>query len=165
MGGTHETTKVKRELKIVSKTAIAIERAKKELERKDLEKDLPVWLRDRFGKMIENTDLIEFTGLVGLTILIKAAIDKSEEIKDGIHPIITWGNLFVTLPEGYKAVFSGIPFWYDIIKEDEKYEGWLPDSMDWLVAFGLAFLIVRHGDALLKAGTSIGSFVSGLILK
>ena len=54
--GIHETTKIKREIKLTQKTAVAIARAEKELDRKDLEKDLPVWIRDRLGVMAERID-------------------------------------------------------------------------------------------------------------
>jgi len=159
MGGTHETTKVKRELKLVSKTAIAIERAKKELNRKDLEKDFPIWLRDRFGEMLSKIDPIESLAIFGLTVIIKGVIDTSEEIRSKLHPFVTFGNI----PEGYKSVFSGIPFWYDLVKDDEKYEGMLPDALDWVAAFGLAFVIARHGGALLSAGSSIAGLITGLL--
>lgn len=156
--GKHQITKDKKEIKQLTKIAVATERAKKALDRKDFNKDWAVWLRNHLGKMLENIDPLELTAILGITVLVKGVIDKSEEIRSKIHPFVTFGEI----PEGYKAVFSGIPFWYDLVKEGEKYEGLLPDSMDWLVAFAVAFVIMRHGSTLIGAGGSIINVIIGL---
>lgn len=153
--GKHQLTKDKRDIKSLTKIAAATARAEKELDKKI---DIPLWLKARLEKIIDKVDFLELVALIGITVLVKGAIDKSEDIRSKIHPFITFGEI----PEGYKAVFSGIPFWYDLVKEGDKYEGMLPDFMDWIVSFGVAFVIVRHGGAILGAGGSLLNTITNL---
>jgi hypothetical protein len=118
-------------------------------------KPLEVSLREHIGKLIDNSDPLEIGAVIGLTIIVKLTIDKTEEIRGwlattgglytefetiiGKQTLLTWlGNAL-----GLKPV------------ETEKYEGMFPDWADWIISFAIAYIIVRHGGAifgLLKGG-------------
>ena len=150
--GKHQLTKDKKEIKQLTKIASAMERAKRVLDRKDLEKDLPVWIRDRLGTMIEKIDPLELVSVIALTPLVKGAVETYSKIAlntpwyaylFGVAGVLIAN---VANPEGTGQEFI------------EK-EGW----QLWLVSFGLTYVIVHNFGALLSAGSSIASIAGALL--
>jgi len=146
--GKHQITKDKKEIKQLAKIAAATRRAEKILERKDLEKDLPVWIRDLLGKILEKIDPMEFIATIAIMPLVKAAIDKSPDV--------------LSLYQDLLMIGSPILGWLfkQILKPDELPK--LDETMSWLISFGLAFIIVRNFGEILATGKSIGGWIAAL---
>jgi len=112
--------------------------------------------------MMRRIDPLEFAAVGGLTMVIKSVIDETEEIRGRIRAIAVIGEL----PEGMKAVWSGIPFWYVLVPEGETFEGMFPEWVDWLFAFGIAYVLVRHPEVVTEmftGATKLTTFVLGLL--
>ena len=153
--GIHETTKIKREIKLTQKTAAAIERAKKELDRKDLEKDLPVWLRNKLGDMLVKVDPLELISVIALTPLVKGAVETFAG---------TVSNLLETPWYAYLFGVAGILI-SNILDPSEEGQQFIAKNQWelWLVSFGLTYVIVHNFGSLLSAGSSIASIAGSLL--
>jgi len=147
--GKHQITKDKKEIKQLAKIAAATRRAEKILDRKDLEKDFPVWLRDRFGKMLESVDLLELAATIAVMPLVKAAVDSSDEILGLYQKLLILGSPIL----GW--LFA------ELVKPEETVK--LDDTMSWLISFGIAFIVVRNFGQILKTGQSVGGWVTALL--
>jgi len=145
-------TKVK-EVKALVKAEI---KAKQEAE---ASKDWKVSLREHIGKMIDRVDPLEVVAVLSLTPLVKSIIIDpvngfltklgkfSTEISD------EWEYAFSSFAAFFDFSYSGLEAWMKKQgKEPEKSIGW-PDWMMWIIAFGVAFLIVRYAGLILSAGT------------
>jgi hypothetical protein len=106
-------------------------------------------IRDHIGKWIDNLNPLELAATIGLTIIIKTLIDKSEEIRGWLE---TTGGLYAEFETflGRQTLLKPIGQALGL-KEIEKgsFEGVFPDWMDWLIAFTLAYIIIKHGGQLL----------------
>lgn len=149
--GTHEATKIKRQIKLTAKTAAAIKKAERDMERKDLEKDFPVWLRDRIGKMFEKVDPLELVSVIALTPLVKGAVESYAAFAVNTP---WWAYLFGPLGILYTNL-NVDPETQKIIGEEQ----W----QIWLVSFGLTYVIVHNFGALLEGGKSILNIASALL--
>lgn len=174
--GIHETTKIKKEIKLTTKTAAAIEKAKRDLDRKNLWKDLPLDLKDALLKMVSNIDPLEVAATIGTTIVIKNLIDTSEAVRGAIKA--------ATGLEDFDLINSivnpgwGVSIWIfnlitgkaptdinqeEIIEKAKSFEGLFPDWMDWLIAFSFAYMLVKYGDSIFGGVTNISTFIMGFL--
>ena len=144
--GVHETTKIKREIKLTQKTAVAIERAKKELDRKDFWKDFP---KIALMEIIKKIDPLKFTATIALTPIVKMALDKAPEIFSLYQKLILIGSPII-----------GWIFTETV--DAEKFK--LDETFSWLVAFGVSYLVVENFGSILSSGGDIAGFVGKLFL-
>lgn len=127
---------------------LVVARLKGEDQWKKTKKGMYRELLNHFGKAVDRIDPMETVATIGLTILIKQLIDTSEDIRGQIKSI---GGLY-----GEYYLFGQRGTWLRIVAnviglkeaDAEKYEGFFPDYMDWLIAFTLAYIIIRHGGSL-----------------
>lgn len=131
--------------------------ARKEWEER--KSNIPHQIKKLIVRLLENVDPLEAAGVLALTIFVKATIDLTEEFRGQIQALVVLGEL----PPGMKTVWSGIPFWYHLIPEGEEYEGIFPDWQDWIIAFGIAYMISKHGGALVQAATNMTSIIRGFL--
>lgn len=127
------------------------------------------WFRDAVRKLIsdlgEKIDPLELMAILGLTWTVKQIMDiKFPDFRSSIFvsgaAVPTWGiegglrGLRDELAAGITGTETGIE-WKQLLA--------FPDWQEWIVAFVIAFIVIRHGDALLA---SIGSLVKvvGLLL-
>lgn len=170
-GSKNLKTKVK-EAKKITKAEI---KAKLEEFYKAKDKFTLVNIKNYLAQTLKNIDPIEAAAIIGATFLVKYAIDTSEEIRGAIKVTTGLNELDLLLQivsPGWGVSKILWSFLSGQIKDKsqeeiqqyaEEYEGMFPDFIDWLIAFGVAFIVVRHGDTIFKQFTSIGGFVTGLI--
>lgn len=123
--------------------------------------NIPYKIKELISKYLENIDPLETAACIGTTIIVKALIDKSEEIRAAIKPF--W---VASLDDPNKYVWSGIPFWYIKQESGVDFEGLFPEYMDWIIAFGIAFIVVRHPEVIttmFQGVTSLSGFILGLL--
>lgn len=114
-----------------------------------------IWLREQVEKNLHR--IPEGVAILGMTVLVKHAIDASEELR----------GILADFPRDLAYAIGDILFKiFNIQKEEkppsqdrEKYEGFFPDWADWLIAFSIAYIIVKHGGQI---ALGLGDAVSGL---
>ena len=79
--------------------------------------------------------------------MIKQAIDGSEELRAKLK---TLGGLYSEFetPFGKMTIMKWFGEALGLKKIEQVYEGLFPDWFDWLIAFAIAYVIVKHGGAL-----------------
>lgn len=114
------------------------------------------------------SEIPEWVAIVGTTYLVKRAIDLSEELRGRLEQIktgIQQGGAFP--PIIATAMFTGVPSpkiapEY-MRKKALEYEGMFPDWMDWLIAFSLAVIIVKHAGQIAIGLGEIASNLTKLV--
>lgn len=146
--GKHQITKDKKDIQTLMKKAAAIRRARKAIDRKEMMKDLPLFIRDKLGNMFSNVDPLEAIAALSIMPIVKVSIDNSPKILE----------MYIIL----QSLGSPILGWLfsQIVKPDEIPK--LDETMSWLISFGLAFIIVRNFGEILKTGQTIGGWVASL---
>jgi len=173
--GIHEKTKIKKDIKYAAKATAAAEAAATEIKYKTLNKYLPERIQEKIIDMLENIDPIETAAIFGTTFVVKYCIDTSEELRGKIEATtgLNLWDLLVSITTPNWGIAKTIQAWLsgetrdktpeEIEEFAQNYEGFFPDWFDWLIAFGIAFIVVRHGDVIFSQFTSLGSFVGGLM--
>lgn len=148
---------------------LTVARKKAELKFKKSSKGLELSLREHVGKAIDRLDPLDTAAVFGVTLIVKNLIDKSEELRGALIPI-TRGREWTINVFG-SAIKGTALFPFSLLlpaSEAEKgYEGMFPDWMDWIIAFAIAYVIVKHGGQLLglmKEGTGTLTTVIGALM-
>lgn len=157
--GPHQITKDKRELKQLTKVAIAIKRAEKKLDAKDFWNDLPLKLRESFLKMLEKVDPLEVIAIGGLTVLIKPILPKlvlAQELSSQV--IIDWWKIWAFPLFGMPTAGQpGQPTLEELLAKHESGE---MDLFYWTLSFVVAFIIIRYGDKILELGSNVANIIT-----
>lgn len=109
------------------------------------------WLIEQLERHADK--IPKYVAIAGMTMVVKATIDASEVLRGKLDVILKGGNPF----KGMFVFESGVPVFG--LGEGADYEGMFPDWMDWLIAFGLAYVIVEHAGSLIGL---LGDTMSGL---
>lgn len=154
-------TKVKTEKRLTK----ARLQAKKEWDER--KSNIPYKLKHFFVKALERVDPLEGAACLGITVIVKALIDESEEIRAAIKPFWVLNPKSVgEIEDTEQYYWSGIPFWYIKKETGVDIEGFFPEYMDWIIAFGIAFIVVRHPEVIttmFQGATSLTGFILGLL--
>ena len=147
---TRTLAKVKKEgeLKAITENKAKIFTNKKQLQN---------WLVARFESLVKDIDALELMAIFGTTVLIKQGIDwaqiaVNEETVNLFHSILTadWLQSFrdiIALQE----------------PEEPKAEPIGATLTEWVISFVVAFILIRHADAVINAGGNILFMAKGLI--
>jgi len=118
-------------------------------------------IRETFKTMMKNVNPVDMIAVAGMTLMVKKAIDSSEDLRGKVKSLIEKGEWW----RGFVGVIGfAIP-----MKpiEEKKYEGLFPDWMDWIIAFTIAYIIVKHGGALFgmfeKGTMTLTSVITALL--
>ena len=129
-------------------------------------------LATHIGKAVDRIDPLELAATLALTYLVKTTIDASEElvakIKKTSDKIAVSGrpvSSFFAEPFGFATqigfyLAGEVTGNVETPTEEEKEHALgigLPDQLEWILAFIVAFILVRHGAQIL------GMFQDGLI--
>lgn len=134
-----------------------------------IEEDQKVWKNKKHflswaKSFLENhaKEIPDWVAIAGMTIMVKRAIDLSEELRGKLAQIrgqITAHGVFPPIIAMYSGGIS--PTIADpryMAKKAREYEGFFPDWFDWIVAFTLAVIIVRHaGQIAVGLGEIVGN--------
>jgi len=146
-----------------------------ELKWKKTHKGMEYSLREHIGKFIDRltlNDIAELTATIALTPIVKKVIDESERLRGlffGITKKMREEQAMppTTMEELRYKRFLRIVVGVEYTKYIEEYEGLFPDWIDWLISFGLAYLIVHNFGPLIHAAgdavKSIEKILLGLI--
>lgn len=114
-------------------------------------------LKQRLTGMLKNIDPLELAAVGGLTIFLQPIIATSSEIMQAVVRVTEHG---VSAIEGFKVIWE----WMGLIpKEEEQKEILGVDLLSWVLAFVVAFIMVRHPDMVIGSLTSISKLALGLI--
>jgi hypothetical protein len=131
-------------------------------------------IREHVGKLIDNMDPLDLTAVLAGTIIVKMVIDDMEANPSGL--------LATVKRSGFKLIGLNEPSEAQFMKEHPDYaklwygaglgelakklpvsfyssEGFFPDWADWLIAFFISYLFVKHGGQIIGL---LGDSVSGL---
>jgi len=154
----HQITKDKKDIKTLTKIAAATERAKRQLDRKDAWKDLPVQLKDVLLNALSKLDLVEIAAIVGLTVLIKPNLKTLVVVTEAsVNIMFDWWRIWA-------FPLLGMPqFNYTAEEIKAKIDAGDTDLGYWVMSFVLAFCFIKWGDKLLSFGVSSLKDVVGLL--
>lgn len=109
-------------------------------------------------KLVSNINPVDAIAIMGMTVLVKCTIDKSEDLRGKLHGLRI---------EYFPMIWSwSKPIW-EQLEPIEQYEGYAPDWMDWIISFSIAYIIIKHGGALFgmfEKGTLALTQIIGLLL-
>lgn len=108
-----------------------------------------VLVKQYAGEMIKKIDPMKFAATIALTPVVKAAIDTSPQILSMYQTLLTVGSPLIGL------IFSEVAGDAQQIQIDETYS--------WVIAFGLAYVVVENFGEIIAAGQSVGGWVASLI--
>lgn len=143
--------------------------ARMEAIRKFFKKHPQEWFSHQFPTLMNNMEKItEFAAVLGMTVMVKMAIDSSEillaeveKLKAKAQPWIYFAPLVAPFAAPYLT-----PLMLPAAREETKFN--LPDWSEWLISFTLAYIIVHHfGDIMHSLGggiSAVKSLVSSLLL-
>lgn len=140
-------------------------------------KNAMVWVKQILEKHIDKVP--KLLAILGMTYLVKRAIDTSEELTAKAVKVVTGGEpseimkLFSWLPifgpaVGVGAAIAGffVPSW--IGEPTAKIVEEIPsrldvEGMEWLLAFTMAYMIVEHGGEIALGFGDIAKSLTGMV--
>jgi hypothetical protein len=137
---------------------------------KKTKKGMEYSIREHIGKFIDRltlNDIAELMATIALTPLVKKAIDETEKLRGLFFGLMKIKREEVMPPatmeelryKRFLRIIVGGEYKYI-----EKYEGLFPDWMDWLISFGLAYLIVHNFGTLIHAAGDVVKSVQTILL-
>jgi hypothetical protein len=129
---------------------------------KKTQKGMEYSVREHIGKFIDRltlNDVAELMATIALTPVVKKVIDESEQLRGlffGVIKQATSPTAATTKTQWEISTELKLFRWFKaytgtVGKEMAEYEGLFPDWMDWIISFGLAYLIVHNFGALIHA--------------
>lgn len=115
-------------------------------------------LKDHFGKAVDRVEPLELFAVVGMTFIVKSAIDKSEELRGALKVSKSYWSGSI----GIKKV-AAVAEAYEISKQIDGYEGMFPDWTDWLISFAIAYVLVHHAGAILGLLGDLSVGISNIV--
>lgn len=155
--GKRLKTKIKEARELAKARAIGV--AKGEIARLKLRvKNVGLLLQEKLAEM-EIDDLAKYTAIIGATIMIKNGIDWTqttyEEEAQSWFINIFAGGLYSIMPN----LILKAGFTEDDVKP--RLEGLAPEMLEWVISFGLAYVIITNfGEIVTAAGTALSSITS-----
>lgn len=103
----------------------------------------------------KNIDPLELVAVGGLTILIQPIIATSSEVMGRIVQATEKG---ISAIEGFKLIWE----WMGLIPPEES-KPILDAPLSWVLAFVIAFIMVRHPDMVIHSLTGVTKLALGLL--
>lgn len=171
--GEHETTKIKREIKLTAKTAAAIEAAKQKIDRKNFNKNFPYEIKKALIETIKKIEPLELASTLITTYVIHGIILSTAELFERAENIAKGLDIISSKPEAINIInptsnplglitnwISNIPFLIAALIEgvdqdtaEKLTEGLTkiaekPESDSlyiWALSYAIAYYIQKHG--------------------
>lgn len=151
----HLRTKV-RETKALTKAEL---QATKEW--KERKSNIGFQLKEYLGDIARRIDPLEMVAVGGMTIIIYRALEDIPEVTERIGELLlipaSLGMFWAFVPAFFWKVFPEITNPKDIET---------PESLKWLMAFVVSFIIVRHPEVITEmfsGATKVSTFALGLL--
>ena len=173
--GEQLRTKIRREILAAETTAIAVEDARLQIEKKRKKNQkIQEWLKEKFDTWMNRMDPIELAAILGTTFVLKQGIEFSEDLatNPATHRIL---QVLLTFQPELGTHSHTHP-------EDQGTAGYIPPTneqlediakaldtpqveiIEWLLCFTAATLIVRNFGAIIGAGQDLVSIGQKLLL-
>ena len=138
-------------------------------------------IQDRLEKIIDRIDPLETVAVLGTTFIVKTMLlDRMEEVaklyRGNVGGIPFGMGLIIesVRKEGVTILAIKNPFTGEVIwewtigeklseSEPEALLGGVPDWYQWIIAFAIAYMIVKHGGELFGALKGIGPIVGAMV--
>jgi len=98
-------------------------------------------IQDHIGKAVDRIDPLEAIAVIGMTIIVKQALDTTAVLKEKAQ------SMFQLHPTELGKLF-GVPE-IDLLGKPSKELLGLPDWSMWLVSFALAYCLIKYGGQLI----------------
>jgi len=160
-------------LRTIKKRIKAEVEARLEGIRKFYKKHPEQWFSDRIAQLFGSTsvnDVMEIIAVFGTTFIVKRIIDTHEEIQAKVQMIkkvtekagVSWVSYLPILGSYIYAPALVIPKPPKevLAKLEISPEGMFPDWLDWLIAFSIAYILVKNFGLILQ---TVGDVTAGSI--
>jgi len=136
---------------------LTVARQKATLRFKKSKKGLELSIREHLGKLIDKIDIVDLIAILGFTFLIKQVI--IENFEDRIVELVHGKGILAWIPFAGPTVVGILEFIRPILEargllpteEQMKKALDMPkiEIIEWILSFALAYVIVKHGGALI----------------
>lgn len=156
--GKHEKTKIKEDIKYAAKATVAAEIAAEEAKRKQWAKNIPMVLQEKLMGFIDRIDPLELTAIIALTPFVKSVV-------------VGIGGAVQGSREWYYSMWKDIDPFLIYLRNEYGEEGSDPTQNplfqsaihEWLISFGLTYMLVHNFGDIISAGGSIAGWLGGLL--
>jgi len=129
-------------------------------------KNPQAWLNERFSSLVSNTslmDMAKLAAILGMTLIVKNILDSTEELREKLVAIM---GQPLTYLRAIGPMMIPVPFAPSL--EAAQLEAKIPEVLDWVIAFCLAWLIVDNfGDIMRTVGdvtVGVKGILTGLLI-
>lgn len=121
-------------------------------------------LREHMGKFIDSAkigDVTKLVAILGMTVLVKNVIDSTPELVDKAKELVVPGYALALL-----FPFTALPFLPALgaaAAAPPKEQLEIPEHLEWLISFTLAYIIVTHFGDLVQGMGNVVSGIKGIL--
>lgn len=136
----------------------ALTKAKLQAEKEWFERksNFPYLIKKQLLELIKKTDPLELAAVGSLTIILQPIVATSSEI---MGKIVTATEHGVSAIEGFKVIWE----WMGLLPPTEKQKEILDAPLSWVLAFVMAFIMVRHPEVIVVTFENITRLGLGLL--